>query len=1511
MNTGIKQITVLACVAFAGGLWAETTTKKVISFNWTDQDGARATDSSGVFNVSAVAWNNLTTASNDDGLTLLNLWTGDASVNDGIDSSETLRIIWNASGFWGCSATDPIQQRYLDDGKATTITVSNIPYAAYDVYIITSTDQGDGGTFKPWTVNGNEYGSPSWGDSTVRDALTENANFLKIEKQSGTLTIVGNGRGGAVRGCISALQIVEATVSQLDVDGGDAYATTDLPTGADIVNLSMNADGVLTVSGAMSVNVKVTCPGNLTIAAGEGYSPTAADLAALDLTAVAGSKVTYRGLAVDPSAPAADKTVRIEDTTTRTVFPYAASGFAGTVELACPVTVEGQVSQFGTKGYVFEDGARISVGILTLGNQGGVTQTYVQKGGSVVVTSDNAATTTSAAMLLGHWGGGANATYTVNGGSLSVPNAPIRLGWDGTGVLVVNGGTVTTKGFRGGANDGHGGAGTLNLAGGTVNVTGDTGIQFGSAGTVTLGGATVAFAETASVTAGLGVTVSAASTIDVAAEKTLTLDADLSGAGDLIKTGDGILAFARNPVGYTGTIRLSGGALDVRGNRALPAVVFAEGTKLIAREVTADDGVIRIEGISGDPAVELYDALGNAIEASAIERGEGYIQATIAPTVSGEGCWMDYEFNGDRASVGTDKTALSRDGSDFGSDPALDFADDTALYTGTHPYRSVSYPAEWSCAISGTVPDYPKAALITFGTLNGGLIGLICGEEKDQVLLVRTTGNSRYTVLATMAVPNAATANHLYVFSKTARQIKVYLDGKLWTTYNADADISFGGGMQIASVHGGTQNTGIVRFDKNLFTNDGGVTNATLRKSTIDMMRLYNAVIGPNAAAALSEEFPYVSPNGLFTRTVNGAANWNESSTWTKVQTGDNPTADRPDDGAMVKITAAGESTLTVNLDATVTTEELSVDGPGPLAVARSGYGKVANSGATTVATALTIQYGALDIAGGPLTLEEGGSVCFDFSSFSFASVTSPTTITLTGLTGDLGDKVTCSLPADLNGRTAAFAYDGASSSYRLTIGMAREPGMVYTPQGATYTLSNSSTFVNAAGEPDELFFEEDWIAVNCEQTITVAENLTRPAKIMVVEGGVLKLAFAAGVTQTDFTYPVTVKVCDGGVYDINGRANGSHPIILAGGTLTNGGDAISVGLRQYWQNTVESDSTIAVPANEYGCVNSDWAQHDYNLNGHKVTKTGPGTYTFRTANFVGGGTIEVAEGKLILNSCVIPEGANLNFVVAEGAILEFVLTTPAKTGTITGSGTVIYAQGVPTSDIFQDEGWWGTVWIKNMTWNSWDLGRDGNESSKVQLTGVKGYSPASGGCNAEVVMVDAEEDGVFKRALLAVNGMSNGTYFFRKISGSGTFGWDIWDESITAGPTGGHIYWLKDVSDYTGQLVTGDYLHFKVGEPAADGRTPGEITVADGATVCPGNWLAKTITFGETLNVKGRKGDVLATVTNEPTFGKVKVTMLTADGVPVPAQFLLKTRAVENGFEVYVDQTGFAIHVQ
>ena len=345
------------------------------------------------------------------------------------------------------------------------------------------------------------------------------------------------------------------------------------------------------------------------------------------------------------------------------------------------------------------------------------------------------------------------------------------------------------------------------------------------------------------------------------------------------------------------------------------------------KETVAYDGEYSISCGSATPTTATLTL--TRPDGTTVEEVTGTIEGSTVsfswtPAVSGKACWVDYEMEYESGNAsktgfensGTDTTGLHSDSGIEGDNAFYN----GMLYTYAHPWRDMTgnnaYPSSWTAVVRCTVPAYENAAIITFGTCGGGLIGLVAGADPEtQMKLVKTTGNSAFTVLSTMTVQNATTAQHVYVFEvENNSTIKVYCDGEqvLNETYSA---FTLGGGIQIGSVHGGVGNTGIVRFAKN--ESPANTLSETVQKNArIDCVRLYKATLGPNAIAQLSEEFPAVK---LFQATISGGDN-NEWATlgWTG---GDITTLNQ-----YSKIILTVEDDATLTLPSSITAEDFIIN---------------------------------------------------------------------------------------------------------------------------------------------------------------------------------------------------------------------------------------------------------------------------------------------------------------------------------------------------------------------------------------------------------------------------------------------------------------------------------------------------------------------------------------------------------------------------------------------------------
>ena len=413
------------------------------------------------------------------------------------------------------------------------------------------------------------------------------------------------------------------------------------------------------------------------------------------------------------------------------------------------------------------------------------------------------------------------------------------------------------------------------------------------------------------------------------------------------------------PSSYLGTLNLNCGALRILNGRfAFPVSLTA--LNLTVSESLSEDGVITMtlptasEVATATASVINQDGNIVAAEATIIDTT---VTIQFAPTVSGRACWCDYEM--DYVSGNASKTGFENTGSDttgLNSDSGI--TGDNAffngmLYTYAHPWRNITHPSDgnWTAVVRCTVPNYENAAVITFGTCAGGLIGLVAGANPEtQMRLVQTTGNSHFVTNATMTVQNATTAQHVYIFSvETNQTVKVYCDGEKVLDKTFDSQFTIGGGIQIGSVHGGVGNTGIIRFAKG--ESPANTLSETVQKDArIDCVRLYKTVLGENAIRQLSVEFPAVK---LYRATIADGA----TTDWTSLSW--SPAWDGGNAYSKIILTSEGDASLT--LPSTITAEDFSIE---------VAAGKVLTLGKADGGTTLTLT-NPIEVNTGSIAFEE------------------------------------------------------------------------------------------------------------------------------------------------------------------------------------------------------------------------------------------------------------------------------------------------------------------------------------------------------------------------------------------------------------------------------------------------------------------------------------------------------------------------------------------------------------
>ncbi len=117
----------------------------------------------------------------------------------------------------------------------------------------------------------------------------------------------------------------------------------------------------------------------------------------------------------------------------------------------------------GTNDATFNmNGGTVNANTLGIGEQNGNGGTLTQNGGDINVSNW---------MRVGHWPNNSS-SYTINDGTLSVVGR-LSVGWDSSGTMTINGGSITAGSFNLGDHPNQ--SGTVTQNGGTVTVTGGSG----------------------------------------------------------------------------------------------------------------------------------------------------------------------------------------------------------------------------------------------------------------------------------------------------------------------------------------------------------------------------------------------------------------------------------------------------------------------------------------------------------------------------------------------------------------------------------------------------------------------------------------------------------------------------------------------------------------------------------------------------------------------------------------------------------------------------------------------------------------------------------------------------------------------------------------------------------------------------------------------------------------------------------------------------------------------------
>lgn len=478
--------------------------------------------------IPGAAWLQVVDKDNESGIAVPKQWVPGSGTTD----LTGVTVTWSSNNnYMRREASTPYIMGYLDDGgNHAQVTVSGIPYKAYDVTIVHATDT-ENRKFSPVTVNGVKYTYKNGVvETTTNDADTWGAsqkyvaeygvNAVKVAKQSGTLSIVGGGSANNARGGIAAVIITEATADVIDAnDVLSVSAANDLGQ-ADIINLHLAEGAVFTIDAAPSRTYNLIATGAVTVKVAQGYTPTAADFAKLTFgdaplatLEIATAEEDTAAAAVSPAKKFLYATTTLETSAKGNVYTAGAgsseqrvnftqnvdngimkltgtmpyylgqtyTGLASTVDFesvtlyATDPNAEAHGFGVGHGTYTFSGNTTLEAAkfVLSQGAAGRTSVFTMKDDSSVTVTGESNVDSNQSTIMFGHWAG--PSTFTIKDrATFTSEKAQILMGKTAnTQIINVEGGVMKVKGIK---NSAGAGTSTLNLKGGTLEL-GDVGID--------------------------------------------------------------------------------------------------------------------------------------------------------------------------------------------------------------------------------------------------------------------------------------------------------------------------------------------------------------------------------------------------------------------------------------------------------------------------------------------------------------------------------------------------------------------------------------------------------------------------------------------------------------------------------------------------------------------------------------------------------------------------------------------------------------------------------------------------------------------------------------------------------------------------------------------------------------------------------------------------------------------------------------------------------------------------
>lgn len=781
-----------------------------------------------------------------------------------------------------------------------------------------------------------------------------------------------------------------------------------------------------------------------------------------------------------------------------------------------------------------------------------------------------------------------------------------------------------------------------------------------------------------------------------------------------------------------------------------------------------------------DGTIALVDSNGNEATGatSTYENGVRSFTGTAPanPTYTGSAWWWDYEFDGSKASIGSDTEAMTLEGNGT-SYTAADATGNQELYFQKTPWRDATFTTlSAMTAVMYCQPgNYANTVLVGFGSTRADAgsqtaIALVTGDNPangDMKLVLVTGASQAVTPLATLKAVDATTKKHLYAFvmdriteDETEKtRVRVYLDGKVKAIYKHSGVLTIGNGFQIGSFHGGVGSSGLTKYNT---ANNGAAETAN--SGTLDFLRVFNGSLSDSAMAALADAYKYESAHGEATRdAVSAAASWVATDVWTQtVPEQADAVRDAPNADTNVTLSKGGSSNVAVelnlasdsNYESLTLTKEAGASGTLKLV---SGYDNQTSGKLVAAATSILVDtvipagranLGITSIGDGVTLTVDPYSVMGNYAILSKLEQLGP---------GGVFEDIVISMA--ILGKGASVVLDSTGESDLAQYGFTAE--LTHNESNQSYTFR-----VARSAEVD--------VDVTISQTGTTwkANDVGMPVQ-----------------TEMPSTYTGTVTI-----YNISGSA-ATVDTTFAGGNLV---VAASKTVNDNSVNTSSVTLTGAIATS--GTVTFDGSTE---ISG---SGTFPGTFAVNADASVTGaatlsGIVTIASAKtLTINagenavsaSGTIGGSGTLN--IASGSTLSL-SGDGAVSATLAGSGRLLLASTLSSALNFGD--WTGTVELPIVDSTP-------QYGFRLDYYGITGSSvEINNGFNAWLNTSEANARQVKPTLIInsafTVNGTSAFWYNFSKITGSAS---GVLTISQTDAPSG---FDILEMEDYKGSIVNND----------------------------------------------------------------------------------------------------------